>query len=262
MCAIFPSNIGIYFSLKYYLNKGNPKVALFNSKVSPREKMVYQKNIKSILELTNGLWKCVITAVYSVAGVVISDRKNPSPQHRTMSVTQLHLQHLVWCIQTSGKVQQLWCWSFVIVKHYDGFSSKLERVQEPKGYFESAEQAHSNVVCHTPSYIVSLLLPLSHFEQVEGFLNLTLCHNAKKKYILLSGNSSLTRNKDLLLTTGYYSSLSEYKNTGRVTWCCYLVPKDLENEIMPFAKEHGMIQRMRANEIFCKENKDLRFQAN
>lgn len=174
--------------------------------------MVYQKKIKSILELTNGMWKCVITAVYSIAGVVISNRNNSSPQHKTMSVTQFHLLHLVWWIQTSGKVQHRWYWSFVIVKHYDGFSIKLKRVQEPKGYFEFAEQAHSSVVRHTQSYIVSLLQPPSHFEQVEGFLSLTLCQKAQKKYILLPGNSSLTRNKDLLLTTGYFSSLSEYKN--------------------------------------------------
>ena len=80
-------------------------------------------------------------------------------------------------------------------------------------YFESAEQAHSSILCHTPSYRVSFLQPLSHFEQVEGFLSLTLCHKAKKKHILSSGISSLTRNKDLLLTTGYFSSLSEYENT-------------------------------------------------
>lgn len=159
------------------------------------------------------MWKCVITAVYSIAGVVISDRNNSSPQHKTTSVTQFHLLHLVWCIQTSGKVQHLWCWSFVTVKHYDGFSIKLKRVQEPKGYFESSEQAHSSVACHIQSYTVSLLQPLSHFEQVEGFLSLTLCHKAKKKYLLLSGNSSLTRKKDLLLTTGYFSSLSAFKNT-------------------------------------------------
>lgn len=62
------------------------------------------------------------------------------------------------------------------------------------------------------SYTMSLLQPPSHFEQVEGFWSLTLCHKAKKKYILLSEISSLTRNKDLLLTTGCFSSLSEYKN--------------------------------------------------
>lgn len=49
MCTIFPSNIRVLVSVKNYsLNKGNLKVALFNSEVGPREKMVYQKKIKSI----------------------------------------------------------------------------------------------------------------------------------------------------------------------------------------------------------------------
>lgn len=150
---------------------------------------------------------------YSIAGMVISGRNNSSSQHKTMSVTQLHLLHLVWCIQASRKVQHLWCWSFVIVKHYDGFSIKLKRVQDS---ILCTEQVHSSGVCHKQSYTVSLLQPPSHFEQVEGFWSLTLCHKAKKKYILLSRNSSLTRNKDFLLTTGCFSSLSEHKNTVRV----------------------------------------------
>lgn len=31
---------------------------------------------------------------------------------------------------------------------------------------------------------------------------------------------------------------------------------------MPFAKEHGAIQKRRANGLFCTENKDFRFPAN
>lgn len=156
----FPLKYRIFLVKNYSSNKGNLKVALFNSKVSPREKMVYQRKIKSILELTNRMWTCVITAAYSIAVVVFSDRNNSSPQHKTMPVTQFHS---LWCIQTSGKVQHLWCWSFVIVKHYDGFSIKLKRVQEPKGYFESTEQArralhviHSLTQCHLFSLQVTL----------------------------------------------------------------------------------------------------------
>lgn len=159
------------------------------------------------------MWKCVITAMYSMAGVVICGRNNSSTQHKTMSVTQLHLLCLVWCVQASRKVQHLWCRSFVIVKHYDGFSIKLKRVQDS---ILCTEQVHSSSVCHIQSYTVSLLQRPSHFEQVEGFWSLTLCHKAKKKYILLSEHSSLTRNKDLLLTTGCVSSLSEYKNMVQV----------------------------------------------
>lgn len=91
---------------------------------------MHWKKMKSILELTNEMWKCVITAMYSIAGVVISGRSNSSPQYKTRSVTQFHLLHLVWCIQASREVQHLRCWSFVIVKHYDGFSIKLKRVHD------------------------------------------------------------------------------------------------------------------------------------
>lgn len=104
------------------------------------------------MELTNGMWKCVITAMYSTAGVVISGRNNSSPQHKTMSVMQLHLLHLVWCIQASRKVQHLWCRSFVIVKYYDGFSVKLKRVQDS---ILCTEQVHSSSMCHIQSYSVT-----------------------------------------------------------------------------------------------------------
>lgn len=39
------------------------------------------------MELANAMWKCVITAMSSIASVVICGRNNSSPQHKTMSVT-------------------------------------------------------------------------------------------------------------------------------------------------------------------------------
>lgn len=181
--------------------------------------------------------------MYSIAGVVISDRNNSSPQHRTMSISQFHLLHLVWCIQTSGKVQHLQCWNFVIVKRYDGVSVKHKESSSTKGVLwicRTSTQQHW--VSYTVLYSVTSSAFKSLWASRRGFLSLTLCHEAKK-YILLSGSSFLTRNNDLLLRTGYFSSLSEYKNTLQGWWheAAICTQKDLEKEIMPFTEEHGVL---------------------
>lgn len=119
-------------------------------------------------------------------------------------------------------------------------------------------------MCHRQSYTVSLLQPSSHFEQVEGFLSLTLCHKAQKKYILSSGNSSLTRNKDLLLTTGYFSPLSQ--NIKVLHWSGNMrllsAPKKILKMKLCLSLK-SMVQYRRGEQMgYFVQRTDLRFRAN
>lgn len=98
------------------------------------------------------------------------------------------------------------------VKCFSGFHTSTKRVQELREHLHSSEHAFSSLLHHRIP-IRGAVTSSSHWlrsEQLEScpvWLWVTTQHNTKKQCSLVSGNLSLTRNKDLLITAFLFLSL-------------------------------------------------------